>query len=87
MKWSMYTLQAILLFLKLLPYGTPLFFWGIDLQQPLINGVDPSIAWNKPYMNFYSDFSLVSWWIVLIPTYFILAHMFFLKNRGERKCG
>ncbi len=69
----MYVLQALLLILKLMPLGSCLFFWGVDLRQPLINGVDPAIVWNKPYINLYPDFSTVSWWIILIPSFFIIV--------------
>lgn len=54
----MYLLQAILLILKLTP--DRLFYWG-DILVP--NGC----------AGFYSDFTRVSWWIILIPSYFILG--------------
>lgn len=83
----MYTLQAILLFLKLWPRWDAIFWWGVDIRQPLINGIDPAIVWNKPGTHLYSGFDAASWWIVLIPTYFILARaiMKYIVSRSAEK--
>ena len=60
----MYVLQAILLFLKLYPNWSPLFSYGS--------------SWTLDHTRFtvtyiHSHLDMISWWIILIPSYFILA--------------
>jgi hypothetical protein len=64
----MYILQAILLILKLIPKERTLFSVGNFLHffESGKYGID-----NGLYV--YSYFSWISWWIILIPSYFILA--------------
>lgn len=79
----MYVLQAILLILKLLPndwllYGSPLFSYG---AHPV-----PATPLEKGDIKFFcSEFDIVSWWIILIPSYFILGNWILLYAKSKFK--
>ena len=76
----MYTLQAILLILKLIPHQKTLFSVGKFLHFYSERGIGASV---DDGIYFYSYFGWISWWIILIPTYFTLvrAAFYYLKHK------
>lgn len=71
----MYVLQAILLILKLVPLGRPLCSYGEHSHWHKLGGGDGKF--------FYLYFGAVDWWIVMIPSYFIIAKgiFWFVKEK------
>lgn len=60
----MYVLQAILLILKLVPYYSAQYVFSCG---------NLNSKWYDNAHFFRWDFSYIDWWIILIPSYFIIA--------------